>query len=198
MYKFFVKICRIISFFIFRIKINGKENLPPNNQAFIMAANHLSMVDPVVLTFITEREIHFMAKVELFKTKLTKWFFESLNAISVDRRNNDITAIKKSLRVLKEGNILGIFPEGTRAKGKDDVNAKQGVILLAHKAKVDIIPVFINSKFKLFEKVEINILPKFQIQKYVDENGNYDYDYISNKLLEYIYEGGENYKNRNC
>lgn len=198
MYKFFVKICRIISFFIFRIKINGKENLPPNNQAFIMAANHLSMVDPVVLTFITEREIHFMAKVELFKTKLTKWFFESLNAISVDRKNNDITAIKKSLRVLKEGNILGIFPEGTRVKGKDDVNAKRGVILLAHKAKVDIIPVFINSKFKLFEKVEINILPKFQIQKYVDENGNYDYEYISNKLLEYIYEGGENYKNRNC
>lgn len=191
MYKLLKNICRFIAFFIFRIRINGKENFPTEEIPFIIASNHSSILDPIMVAFITKREIHFMAKAELFKTKFTKWLFESVNCISVDRKKNDITAIKKSLKVLRDGKILGIFPEGTRRSEEDDLAAKQGVILLAHKAKCDILPVSVKSKFKLFSVVEINILPMFKMQEYISEDNNCDYEKVSNKLLETIYKGAD-------
>ncbi|MDO4711202.1 MAG: lysophospholipid acyltransferase family protein [Peptostreptococcaceae bacterium] len=189
MYYVLKYICRLISLLIFRVHITGRENIPTEG-AFLVAANHLSILDPVIISFITPRPIHFMAKAELFRTKFTKWLFGSVKTIKVERGANDISAIKKSLTVLKKGEILGLFPEGTRTKGKNsDVTVKSGAIMLAHRAKVKILPVAIRSDYKLFSKVEVRILPLFDPEVYLIDTS--DYDQAANHLLETIYEGVE-------
>lgn len=191
MYYILKYICRLISLFIFRVHITGKENIPSEG-AFIVAANHLSILDPVILSFITDRPIHFMAKAELFKTKFTKWLFESVKTIKVERGTNDISAIKKSLTVLKKGQILGLFPEGTRTSGKNiESSVKSGAVMLAHRSKINILPIAIHSDYKLFSKVQVNILPIFCLENYIEDE--IDYDKISNILLDKIYEGVENH-----
>lgn len=126
MYYFLRDLCRVISWIIFRVHISGRENIPQDG-AFVLVGNHISNFDPVILSFITPRPIHFMAKAELFRTKFTKWLFESVKTIKVERGSNDISAIKKSLNVLKNGEILGIFPEGTRTSGRNaESSAKSG------------------------------------------------------------------------
>ncbi len=187
MYYFLRDLCRVISWIIFRVHISGRENIPQDG-AFVLVGNHISNFDPVILSFITPRPIHFMAKAELFRTKFTKWLFESVKTIKVERGSNDISAIKKSLNVLKNGEILGIFPEGTRTSGRNaESSAKSGAILLAHRAKVKILPVAINSTYKLFSKVEVKILPVFDPVLYLEDG--MDYDGVATLLLDTIYEG---------
>ena len=189
MYYFLRDACRVISWFLFRIEITGKENIPKEG-AFVLVGNHISNYDPIILSFITPRPIHFMAKAELFRTKFTKWLFESVKTIKVDRGSNDISAIKKSLNVLKRGEILGIFPEGTRTTGKkEDSSAKSGAVLLAHRAKVNILPVAIRASYKPFSKVKVRILPVIEPAEYID--AGMDYDRVANILLDKIYEGVE-------
>lgn len=190
MYYLLRDFCRLISFLIYRVEITGKENIPKEGP-FVVVGNHLSLIDPIIIAFITKRPIHYMAKAELFRTKISKWIFESVKTIKVERGTNDISAIKKSLQVLKNGHILGIFPEGTRTTGRNSNNqVKSGAVMLAHRAKVNILPVAISSSYKLFSKVQVKILPVFEVEKFVDENK--DYDKASNLLLDIIYEGVEN------
>lgn len=187
MYYVLKYLCRLISLLIFRVKIIGKEHIPQNG-AFIVAGNHLSILDPVIISFITSRPIHFIAKAELFRTKFTKWLFESVKTIKVERGTNDISAIKKSLAVLKKGEILGLFPEGTRTGGKNiEANVKSGAVMFAHRANVKILPVAISASYKLFSKVEVKILPLFDVNNFFEES--VDYDKVANILIDTIYEG---------
>ncbi len=187
MYNFLKYACRLISLILFRVQIEGRENIPAEGP-FVIAGNHISILDPIMISFITKRPVHFMAKAELFRTGFTKWLFESVKTIKVERGTNDIAAIKKSLGVLKNGEILGLFPEGTRVNDKKtDVAVKSGAIVLAHRAKVNILPVAIRSNYRLFSKVKIKILPLFEVEKYLDEH--LDYEAASNVLMEMIYKG---------
>lgn len=185
MYRFLRDLCKLISFIIFRVKIEGKENIPEG--PFVIVANHLSILDPIIISFITDREIHFMAKAELFRNKFTKFLFESVNCIKVERGTNDVMAIKKSLKVLKNGGILGIFPEGTRRKEKIDNSAKSGAVLIAHRSNVNILPISISSTYKLFSRIDVKINKVFNVEDSLQKYDNYEN--TANKLLDGIYEG---------
>ncbi|MDO5095753.1 MAG: lysophospholipid acyltransferase family protein [Peptostreptococcaceae bacterium] len=188
MYYALKGICRVIVAIIYRLQITGYENIPEG--AFVVVGNHTSIFDPIIISFITKRPIHFMAKAELFRTKFTKWLFESVKTIKVERGTNDISAIKKSLGVLKRGDILGLFPEGTRTTGKDaNVDAKSGAVMLAHRSKVEILPVAITATYRPFSKIKVNILPTFDPELYLEDG--LDYEKTSNILLETIYKGVE-------
>ncbi|MGB5822530.1 MAG: lysophospholipid acyltransferase family protein, partial [Proteocatella sp.] len=100
MYRFFRETARFIATLIFRIKYEGLENIPEDG-AFVIVGNHKHNFDPVLISFTTDRVINYLAKSELFKTKITKYIFESINCIRVDREKSDITAIKNCLKVLK-------------------------------------------------------------------------------------------------
>ena len=181
---------RIVFLFIFRIEIVGKENIPERG-AFVVVANHKSNFDPIIVSFITRRPIHFMAKAELHNTKLKRWLFEGVKTIKVDRNKSDISAIKNGLKVLKNGGILGLFPEGTRVKEPSiDKSAKSGAVMLAHKSKVNILPVSIDASYKIFSKVNLKILPMFEVENYVAQD--LSYEEISNILMNIIYEWSEN------
>ncbi len=118
------------------LRFEGQENIPATGGA-IIAANHVTAIDPFAVGQPTPRRVHFMSKKENFNTPLERWFQYSGNAFPVDRFKPDINAVKTALRILKGGQLLVIFPQGTR----NGEAAKDGVGLFAAKAKVPVIPV---------------------------------------------------------
>jgi len=127
-----------------------------------------------------------MGKKELFRNKVLSKFLLKLGVIPVDRGDSDISAIKNSLRILKNGGVLGIFPEGTRVQSYDLANVKPGVALLTVKSKSLVVPVNIASNYKLFSKVKINIGKSIDFS--LDEEQTKDYSEISKNILISIYQ----------
>lgn len=182
--KFYKSIKKILTLpikLIFNTKVEGLENLP--NKPYILAGNHRNMFDVVILITNVDDEIHFMAKKELFKFKILNSIFTKLGAISVDRQNNDIKAIKESFKVLKNKEVLGIFPEGTRNKSDSILLPfKEGVTSIASKTKVPIVPFGISGEFKR-NKLKLNIGKPININEIEKENQT---KYLEDKVKELI------------
>lgn len=138
------------------IVVEGMENFDME-KPFVLCANHQSNWDVFALYLACPRIINFMAKAELFKFKPFGFLLKQLGAFPIDRGKSDITAIKTALKVLKNGEVLGIFPEGRRNKELDEDNAKAGAVLIASKCNVPILPVAITSDYKLFHSVRITM-----------------------------------------
>lgn len=139
----------------FGARISGTENIPTEG-AFVFCGNHISAHDPVFVASYSKRKLKFMAKKELF-VPVFRGFLKKMGGISVDRGNNDIGAVKASLRVLKNGEPLLIFPQGTRSKDVKEEDFKGGAAFLAIKAGVPIIPFAICGQFKFRKKIELKI-----------------------------------------
>ena len=166
MYKFLVPPAKVVLFPFFRAKAEGLENIPKDS-GYVLAANHTSAWDPIALALVCPDELNFMAKKELFKFKPFAWVLKFLNAFPIDRSGSDVKAIKTALGRLKAGKPLLIFPEGTRLKEQDhtDDDAKDGMIMLAHRSKVPVVPAKIVGKCKIFSGVCV----KFGKPVYLDE-----------------------------
>jgi 1-acyl-sn-glycerol-3-phosphate acyltransferase len=136
LYAFIRGLGRLFFYFL-GLKVEGLSNLPSTG-AVIIAANHVSNWDPVVIALALDRPIHFMGKSELFKCEILGIFLKKLNAFPVRKDVPDRQAIKKALQVLSEGQVLGIFPEGGR-NFTGDMKAQSGVVLLALKSGAPIV-----------------------------------------------------------
>lgn len=128
-----------IGLLILGLKCEGLHNLPEKGPV-IIAANHVSMWDPLLVGASSQRPIHFMAKAELFQTRMGKLLFQSLHAFPVKRGAADRNAIRQGLEILEKGRVLGIFPEGTRRSEAADSSVHAGVAMLALKSNAVIIP----------------------------------------------------------
>lgn len=142
----------------FRLTVTGAENLPADG-GLVLCANHTSMLDILVLALAADRPIRYMAKKELFSPLLGR-LFTALGAFPVNRGGADITAIKTTISLIEKGEMVGMFPQGTRYKYTDpsETKAKHGVGLIAWRAKCPVQPVFINTKVncvKWFRKTEV-------------------------------------------
>ncbi len=122
-----------------RIKTVGLENIPKEG-AFIVACNHINYVDPALLLMKFPRPIHFMAKVEAFKNKFFAWILTRFNAFPVSRGRSDKSSIEYAVKLIEDGKVIGIFPEGTRSKDLKPKEAKAGLALIARQTKADILP----------------------------------------------------------
>ena len=120
----------------------GEENIPEKG-AFILAANHISALDPVMIISHCPRTLHFMAKDELFKNPIFASFLKKMNVFPVKRQTSDKRALEFAKRIISSGWVLGIFPEGSRIKDASPKRAKNGVSYLAAKTKADVLPVSI-------------------------------------------------------
>jgi 1-acyl-sn-glycerol-3-phosphate acyltransferase len=162
------KIVFIPFFHIFhRLKVKGKENIPKTGGA-IVCANHVSNFDPIVVAICIKRNVHFMAKAELFKNKFVSYILIKLNAFPIKRGSADITAIKNSFKLIKNGEILGIFPEGTRSKNGKLGPAEPGTATIAIKTKAPIIPIKITGSYKAFKSVKVVIGKPIELTDYYD------------------------------
>ena len=119
----------------------------PKDRNCILMGNHQCLLDPVTLALcVPDREIHFMGKKELFENKALGWVFRQVHGFPVDRGNMDMGAIRTAMGVLKAGETLGIFPEGTRSKTGHMLPLLGGASLLALKSGCDVVPVYIEGQ----------------------------------------------------
>ena len=121
-----------------KAKVYGQENLPAEG-GYVIACTHNGYVDILNLgVSIYPREIHFMAKKQLFEMKGLGWLIKRLNAFPVDRENPGPSVIKIPRQLIKQGEVVGIFPSGTRSSENTDLKA--GAITIAQLAKAQIVP----------------------------------------------------------
>jgi 1-acyl-sn-glycerol-3-phosphate acyltransferase len=137
---------RLLAKIAFRIlcgfKVYGTEHLPLAG-GFVLASNHLSFLDPVVLGAASPRKLYFMARHELFKFKPFGWLLKGVHAFPIRREGRDTRAIKEAIRKLSAGEVVTLFPEGTRSASGFLGKGHSGVGMLAVKANVPIVPVYI-------------------------------------------------------
>lgn len=149
--------------FSMRLTVRGRCHIPKEG-ACIVCSNHMSWWDPVLVASLTPRVIHFMAKKELFRIPIIGRIFGWLNAFPVDRGKADIRAIKESLKLLKEGEVLGVFPEGTRNHSSNELaQLHGGAAMLALRGEVPIVPMVIRGKYGLGSAVKVSIGEPFRL-----------------------------------
>lgn len=120
------------------IKVFQKENLPEED-GYVIACTHTGWVDILWLgVSLLPVKVHYMAKKELFESGFLNWFLKGLNAFPVDRENPGPSSIKTPMRLIKNGEVVGIFPSGTRTS--EDVPLKRGAVTIASYAKSPIVP----------------------------------------------------------
>ncbi|MDY0405688.1 lysophospholipid acyltransferase family protein [Virgibacillus sp. 179-BFC.A HS] len=153
---------------LFRIKVIGKENIPKNGPV-IICSNHISNLDPPVVGITNPRTVYFMAKEELFDSKLFGGLLRKINAFPVKRGVADRTALKKGIHVLRDGHTLGLFPEGTRSKTGQLGKPLAGVGFFALKTDAQVIPCAIKGTYKPFRKLEVRYGKPMDMHKLKNE-----------------------------
>ena len=123
---------------------------------FLVISNHSSWFDPVAIGCCIRRyEVIFLGKKELVKSKLGAYLMEKLHMIVVDRHNSDMEAMRACLKALRQGCVLGIFPEGTRHHKGLMEETESGVALIALRSGVPLLPVYIRGGFKAFRRTDV-------------------------------------------
>jgi 1-acyl-sn-glycerol-3-phosphate acyltransferase len=141
----------------YRLQVQGLENIP-SGQPFIICANHFSWWDPpLVACLVSHKPVCFMAKEELFRLPVLGWALRRVHAFPVRRGSADRRAIATALHILRNGGILGLFPEGTRSKTGDLLQPHPGVALIAVKSNAVILPVAIVGPYRLLRPVRVKI-----------------------------------------
>ncbi len=140
----------------FPTKVVGAENVPKKG-AVILAANHLSNWDPVLVGVFLSRHLIYLAKEELFKVPILKTVLKNVHAVPVKRGSSDRAAIKTALEMLSLKKCICMFPEGTRSKDGKLHKGASGVALIAAKSNAAVVPVAIEGTYKirLFRKLKI-------------------------------------------
>lgn len=181
--KFVLKLLVII---VYRPQIIGKENIPKDTAA-IICPNHVHALDSAVIVTMNKRKINVLAKESLFKNGFVKWLADIFGIYPVKLKSKSMESVKISLKLLKNKELLMIFPEGTRnglAKGK---KPKDGAVKLAIKANVPIIPVGIIGSFKAFKKVKVKIGEPIYYSEYKEEANNKELlDELTEKLMDKV------------
>lgn len=175
---------------LFNFRVQGTENIPQTG-GVIIAANHISLWDPPVIGVALSREIHFMAKEELFKNPIFGWIIRSLNAFPVRRGFADRTAIRIAMDLLEDDQVIGLFPEGTRSKTGKLGSPEPGLGMIAAKTGATIVPTAIlgtNTSFFhkgcIFPKFEIRFGKPIPVRK--GKTSKEDLEKLSNQIMQEI------------
>jgi len=141
---------RLIYAIVFPLKIVGKENVPKEG-GVLLCANHISLLDPMTIGIKLDRQVKYMAKAELFQIPVLGWLIKKLGAFPVKRGGVSKESIKTALNTLRGGNVMGIFPEGTR--NSDAGVAKKGAASFALRSGAAVIPAAIVGQYKSFRRM---------------------------------------------
>ena len=145
---------------VFNFKVTGLENIP-EEEGFILCSNHTHFMDVAFLVMYFKRHIKFMAKEELFKKPFPRWFVTNMGAFPVARGagTSSAVALKTAENIVKNGGVMGIFPEGTRSKDGTPKKAKSGVAVIASATGAKVVPasIYYEGKLKLFKKITIRV-----------------------------------------
>ncbi|TQR20613.1 lysophospholipid acyltransferase family protein [Psychrobacillus vulpis] len=137
MYNFTLNIAKLVVRSLGKVEVKN-EHLLPKNEGYIVTCTHRGWLEIVILGMCVPKEIHFMAKKELFENKLIGYLLHKINAFPVDRKNPSPSSIKKPVKLLKSGEVVGIFPSGTRTA--EEVPLKRGAVTIANLSQAPIVP----------------------------------------------------------
>ena len=149
-------ICWIYGHVFHRIRVVGGENIPKDSP-YVLAVNHTSFRDPVALASVLKWDVSALAKKELFDSKWIGWIMRGVHAIPVDRENGDMNSLRACLNFLKEGHGLVIFPEGHRYHDGQIHEFRTGIVFIAMRANVPLIPARIHTTYRPFAKITLNV-----------------------------------------
>ncbi len=139
LYSIFHALSKFVFKVFFNLKKIGLENIPKHG-GFIITPNHKSYLDTLIVGSALPMKISAIAKKELFERKFQSWFYRNLGGFPIDRKVTGLESIKKAIEVVRNGNPLLIFPEGTRYEGEGIGKGKKGSAFISVLGKVPILP----------------------------------------------------------
>ncbi|NLT98554.1 MAG: 1-acyl-sn-glycerol-3-phosphate acyltransferase [Christensenellaceae bacterium] len=166
LYQILRLIGKPVIYLLFWPKIIGKMNTRHKGRAVVIA-NHFSFWDPLLIAVIFKRQVYWMGKIELFKSRIARMFFNAVKAFPVRRGEGDLAAIRHAFRILKAEKLFGIFPEGTRIKSGEIGRFEPGTAMIALKNNAPVIPVYIKGQYKLFRRMKVIIGEPIMLSDYV-------------------------------
>ncbi len=171
LYKTCKVICSGILKPLYRIKVIGAENIPTTGGVMI-CSNHIDNLDPPIVGISSTRDIHFMAKEELFRLPVLKSLLPSIHAFPVKRGLSDKQALRTALQILKQGNVLGLFPEGTRSKDGQLGKGLSGAGFFALRTDAQVIPCAIIGPYKPFKQLKVVFGESIDLQDIRERKGS--------------------------
>jgi 1-acyl-sn-glycerol-3-phosphate acyltransferase len=176
-YRFSRILFNILFHTLWPLRIEGAHHIPRQGAAIIVS-NHLSMIDPFVVGYAANRLVSFMAKQELFRVPIVRRWISGLGAFPVDRSRQDPAALRTALTLLKKGELLGMFPEGTRSTTGEMLELRAGAARLAARSRTPIIPVSVSNTNRALPpgkllrpaRIAIRVGAPFELAELYDRN----------------------------
>ncbi|MET3696133.1 1-acyl-sn-glycerol-3-phosphate acyltransferase [Bacillus oleivorans] len=153
-YHFAKTLVAVLLFPAYRIQVIGKENIPKEG-GVLLCSNHISNLDPPVVGITCPRPISFMAKAELFNSPLFGKILKKVHAFPVKRGMSDREALRMGLKSLKDGHVLGLFPEGTRSKTGELGKGLAGAGFFAMRTDAKVVPCAIIGDYKFWGRIKV-------------------------------------------
>ena len=186
--KFIVRGALYIWFkLVYHLEINGLKNVPKSGP-IIFCGNHRSYIDPPLIVATAKRDMKFLAKEELYKNKFLAFLGWAFEAIPVKRDEKDIGAIKTSLKDLKEGKCIALFPEGTRNGLEKGEKVKDGVAFFALRSGAKVVPCGIKGGTKELKKLTISYGKPLDYSSYKGSKDKDVLDKITKEIMDNIIE----------
>ena len=197
-YHFLHVFVYIIAKPLFRYSAVGAEHIPKKGSA-ILASNHASYLDPPLVGLGVWRRINYLAKKEIFRNLIITYILKKLfKAIPVDREQMDRNTLRRIYHLLRNNEILLMFPEGTRSYDGKLMKPKSGVGMIAYSARVPVIPVYISGSYNIFPRnsklirlkpCSVFFGPPVDLEPYYNQKRSKElYKEISEKIMEGIKE----------
>ena len=184
LYNFFKVIYTVLLKILYRPKVIGKENIPKDG-ALILAGNHRRAFDPVMVMMSTKRYVHYMAKEEVY-FGLHGLIFKALGVIKIYKnKSGNVKSVMEAERILNNGGTIGIFPEGTRNRTKEELQKfKHGTVVMAQRTNTNIVPFAIRGKYKVFNKdLTLDFGKPIDVTNMETEEAN---KYLKNEVLNLL------------
>ncbi len=170
----------------YRVEIRGEENVAKEGP-LIICANHINYLDAAAIVIFTKRKVRFIAKEDLYRIRPLSWLGHIFDVIPVNRGTQDIESMKKCVKALKNGEVLGIFPEGTRKGIARGGKAKTGAAYMALRTGTKVVPVGIAGSFKLFTKVIVTYGKPIDYTEYTSKSPEKEtLEKVANEIMEQI------------
>ena len=183
-YKIVKPVLKVVFKVLYRPTVVGLENLPKEGR-IVIAGNHTKWLDPVMLVAVVKRQVHFLAKEELWHGK--GWIVvKAMGCIPVNRKIHDKDALIKAYEYLNNGSSIGIFPEGTINRTDDIIMPfKFGAVKMCKETDATLVPFVITGKYKLFKKsVKLEFLKPIKIGNDLEKENKKFMDIVEKKLVE--------------
>lgn len=186
-YNFCRGVLRILYKLVFRLEPIGLEHIPQEG-GVLLCSNHITLFDPPTIGIMLERKVHFMAKQELFDIVGFGWLIKQLGAFPVKRGGVSKESIKQSLLLLRNGHVMGIFPEGTRSRGEGQTAGKRGAATFALRSDAAVIPVAIIGNYQWFRKMRVVYGPPIDLTEFKERGGPDAAELATAKIMATIEE----------